>query len=674
MKPQLEFTHRSVPLALLLVCILAYGLQVFGLGFYWDDWPWAWLSHLSGPRGMLEIDALHRPLSGVILWFGALLAGESPLGWQIVNLAFRWLSAAAAFWALRVLWPGQAGRVAWISLLLLAYPGFTQQFVAVNSSRHVLPMAFFFTSLGFMMMGIRQPARYGLYTGVSLCLGLLAMLSTEYYYGLEFIRPVVIWFALDGEQRSARGRLGRTLRCWIAFIGLLAAVFAWRYRVSQAVNYPVTLTRDLSSHPLDTLAQSAKIVLNDFYVVTAAAWSQVIEFPRRADYGLRNLFLYWAVVAGSAAALFVYLSRLKDGPPEGKFWKQAVVLGVFSSLVAGLPFLATGIPVGLNFPADRTLLPFMFGASLLIAGLVDGLLRWKTLKLLLICLGVGLAAGFYLLTSVSYARDWDAQQAFFRQLVARAPGLQPDTALYYIYNISLRNFRSTDNSLSAPLNWIYAPQLASDRLPYIIYDLRLRADHRLPAMQAGLAIEDAYGDFEFSGSTDDLLLIHYAPPACLRVLHPRYDQDNPMLPGELKAILPLTNLDTIVPAPDALAALPSEVFGREPEASWCEYFQQADLARQLGDWAEAARIGELALQLSGAPRNETELAPFIQGYAHVGQWQQAGALTLEALQGNARLAPMLCSLWQELAHSTPDCAEKLAALDAMRGSLGCSVR
>ena len=88
----LQFSPRSVPLALLLLCILTYGLLIFRMGFYWDDWTWIWISHLEGARGLLEIDRLYRPLAGVILWAGSVLAGKSPLAWQGLNLVFRWLT------------------------------------------------------------------------------------------------------------------------------------------------------------------------------------------------------------------------------------------------------------------------------------------------------------------------------------------------------------------------------------------------------------------------------------------------------------------------------------------------------------------------------------------------------------------------------------------------------
>ena len=87
MKPLRNFSYsiRSLPLALLFVGILAYGIHIAWMGFYWDDWPWVWFSNVMGSSGMLKIDIEHRPISGVVLWLGSMLAGENPLGWQIYN-------------------------------------------------------------------------------------------------------------------------------------------------------------------------------------------------------------------------------------------------------------------------------------------------------------------------------------------------------------------------------------------------------------------------------------------------------------------------------------------------------------------------------------------------------------------------------------------------------------
>ena len=55
----------SVPTGLLLLIILAFGVLVSRLGFYWDDWPTAWFHHLQGPGLYWRVFASDRP---VHLW------------------------------------------------------------------------------------------------------------------------------------------------------------------------------------------------------------------------------------------------------------------------------------------------------------------------------------------------------------------------------------------------------------------------------------------------------------------------------------------------------------------------------------------------------------------------------------------------------------------------------
>ena len=47
-----------VPAVLLVLCVLAYGLLIPTLGYYWDDWPYAWINHMFGPGGYPEFVAL----------------------------------------------------------------------------------------------------------------------------------------------------------------------------------------------------------------------------------------------------------------------------------------------------------------------------------------------------------------------------------------------------------------------------------------------------------------------------------------------------------------------------------------------------------------------------------------------------------------------------------------
>jgi len=70
---------------------------------------------------------------------------------------------------------------------------------------------------------------------------------------------------------------------------------------------------------------------------------------------------------------------LKDGEDTHKIlWGyQAIFSGAGLMIFAGIPFWVTGIPLWLDFPWDRTTLPFIPGACLVLVGLVDVLLEPK---------------------------------------------------------------------------------------------------------------------------------------------------------------------------------------------------------------------------------------------------------------------------------------------------------
>jgi hypothetical protein len=66
-------------------------------------------------------------------------------------------------------------------------------------------------------------------------------------------------------------------------------------------------------------------------------------------------------------------------------------------------------------------------------------------------------------------------------------------------------------------------------------------------------------------------------------------------------------------------ALNEYVFGVEPPHEWCWYFEQASLARQQGEWALVADLGDRALELGFYPSDSVEWIPFVQAYAVLGR-------------------------------------------------------
>jgi hypothetical protein len=655
----------STPILLLIIGMLAYGFYLPWMGFYWDDWPWIFRYHQYGPAAIRAIDAEFRPLAGVVLWLGSLFAGESKLGWQIYNFVIRWLGAVTLWWALRQIWPRRKDVAPWVALLFIVYPGFTQQFVSINSSRHLFPLITFFLSWGWMGQAVQR--KDWRLTILSVGSALVTMFTTEYYYGLELVRGVVIWILVTPQAGSLRHKLAATFKVWWPYLLPWIFILTWRFSISHNVNYEVTLVKQLKSSPLVALGWVGSTILRDFGTVTLGAGDKLFSWPIPKIFGPTKTLLYWVLVGAGAIITLIY-TQFSPLQSKNRHWNwHAILVGTFILLVGGLPFLATDLEIKLEFPNDRLILPLILGIGLITISLLD-LISWPALKAGLMATLVGLAVGVHFQNAVSYQRDWDYQAAFFEQLTLRVPGLKAGTALL---SPELPLTYSTDNSLSAPLNWIYGPDTPGEQKTAIIFYLDLRLGTKIPALEpnTGIDLPGVYQDFK--GSTNQAILIYHQPPGCLRVIHPEYDRYYPRMPDEVDVAVEFSNLDQISVNVDPPASLPKHIYDLNQAKGWCHYFQKADLARQQGDWAAVAKIGNQAFKLDDSPNHASERVPFIEAYARTGKWDTARDLTLEALQINRFMDTMLCETWARVAREAEVSEKGAAVIQRTQAELGC---
>jgi len=668
---------------LLFVCILAYGLNVPWMGFYWDDWPWIWFSHVLGPEGMLQIDVEHRPISGVVLWVGTLLSGENPLGWQIYNFVLRLLGALALGWALKKIWPQHRAQITWATLLFLIYPGFGQQFVAVNNSRHLFPLITFFLSIGLMVEGTRNKKRYWLFTSLALLLSLITMFTTEYYYGLELIRPVILWLLIRRDEKQFSQTILPTIKTWLPYLIPLLGIFIWRYTISKGVNYQITLFNELGSSPDLSILQLLWAGIQDIFTAGIGAWFTAFDLPDPALFGSRSRLYYLGIVLISAVSVLLYFiflhtqngdhafHRRADGTRgRDKLWGQeALILGVSALVISPIPFWVTGLDPKLSFPDNRLNLPMIFGACLLLTAFLDLIFKRDSYKVLLLSIIIGFSVGSHNQNAINYRRDWKYQIAFFQQLATRIPDLEAGTAI--LVN-ELPNNRSTDNSLAAPLNWTYAPDYSTGNMPLNMYYIELRFGREATSLE-NTPLTGVYRFFPYESSPDQILVIYHRPPACLRVMDAQRHDYYPLLPSFVKDVLPYSHPDRIIVEVDSPAVLP-EILAKYPQPqNWCYFFEKADLARQREDWKQVAELGDIAFPLDDSPNHASERVPFIEGYAHVGRWERAEELTFEALEINQFMGPMLCETWERIEASTSPSTERDTILEKINNQLDCSL-
>jgi hypothetical protein len=655
----------AVPLYLLAVAVLAYGLLFNQLGFYWDEYVMLWIGKQLGPEGLARYFATNRPYWGMIYQVTVPLIGARPWAWQLLALLLRWFMAVLVWQIVRLAWPKREREALWTAALYLVYPGFVEHFISLMYSHFYIVMSCMLASWMLSLLAARRlAARQSIpLTLGGLLLSFVNLMAMEYFFFLDLARVLFLWVA--GEETNWRARLTRTTKQSWPYLALWIGVAVWRafFFPYQNTNYQYVLVQTLRQNPLDGLWMLVVSLAANLWVALVAVWSQVITQRPLWNTGLRVIVPFIGVVLLTAAITFgiqrAGVGEEDAGRPERKWGWRALVLGLLAALLAGVPFYLVQVFAKFEYPGDRFSLPFMLGASLAFAALF-AVLPGRRWKMVVFSLVMALAAGWQFDVASTYRRDWATQRAFFWQLVWRAPGLQPGTTLV-TNDLPVEYF--SDNTLTAPFNWIYAPDNHAPQMDYMLYFASVRVGRGLPALEPGLPIEQEYLSGSFSGSTDRIVAVQYAPPACLRLLDPDLDPVDRLLPEQMRAAASLSNLALVQPAGGELM----DFYGPEPEHAWCYYFQKADAARQRGDWAEVVRLADEAFALGDYPNSPEERFVFIEAYAHTGNWEHALQLSKQAYKISPEYvrAP-LCRLWQRIeANTTADNAQQSAVNKAL---------
>ncbi len=637
-------------LVILLSAILAYGLILPSLGFYWDDLPMSWIRYQLGTQAMARYFSTNRPVWGLLYQVTTRIFPQVPIYWQVFALFWRIISALLVWGLLHELFPQRARLAFSTALFFLLYPGFNQQWGAYLYSHFFIVLDFFLLSLYAMLRA--QKSRYWLWTALALFLSALNLWMHEYFFTLEAGRLALIWTMLRDQEAQPKPRLRRTLGLWAPYLTVFAAAVLSRLLIFNNQIYEIG-----SEQAGTTLSEALITILTSLWTVTAAAWGQIFHLPHPSADGLRTTALYVAVTLVTAAGVGFALSRPQQAQVQARSGRRrdalwAIGVGIFLLLAAGWPFWLTGVPVSLAYPANRATLSFMLGASLLTAGLLTLLpTRLETGVLIVL---VALASGRQFLWSNDFRRDWNAQKNLFWQMTWRAPGLKPGTIVLMNEELSFY----ADNSLGAALNWIYAPDNHTDRVDYALFYPTNRLDGALIDLTTGLPVRYDYLAGQFSGNTSQTVAFYYHPPACLRLLDPQIDSSNRLIPAEslMREAAVLSRADQILEEP--IARMP-QIYAPEPQHGWCYYFEQADLARQLQDWERVAELGEQAFALEDYPNDPTERFVFIEGYAHRGDWEKALELSQDSYRVSKNvMGPLLCHLWKRLEETTPPSLQK----------------
>jgi hypothetical protein len=648
----------SIPLALLLLCFLSYGLLIPWLGFYWDDWVYTWFGYILGPGGFQKAFANDRPFLSLIYMITTSILGQQPIAWQITGLLAKWGTALLFWFFLRLVWPQKqySFPILMASLFHAIYPGFSQHSISVIYSQAYILYGFFLFSMVCMVLAVRSQIHSVKFTIIAIISAMLCHLSTEYFFGLEFLRPFFLWVLTTNQTQPTLLRLKTTFRSWGIY--LIVSVFYILFRYLQ------TLSPDYQGYEFSIMEGTSRSfswvtigfvqeILSTIQKAGISAWSQtsrLFTFPIEAS----STWLYLSVL-GITFAIILFLGfRFRPENHSSKEFDDqwgifSMVTGLAGILLGRLPSWIAGLPFGLEFPYDRFMLSTGFGASLFMAGLIIFLVKSGKRRIVIMAAILALTVGWNFYISNTFRRDWQNQTEFFKQLSWRIPAITPGTILM-THELPLKYY--SDNSLTAPLNWIYDPDPggSGNQMPYILIYTKIRLGQSLDNILPDQPVHFNFRAFEFNGTTSDTISIYYPVGECLRILDTEFTNGNilPGLPGVYEDIMPLTDLDRIILNPIEPASLPTEIFKTSSQPDWCYYFEKAELARQGRDFKRIVDLANEAESMGLSPKASSELFVFIEGFAYQGLWDKAEELSNLVLETNPEFSRGICQTWKRV--------------------------
>lgn len=656
---RLSATTRQA-LLIAVITFVAYGLLLPLTGFYWDDWPFAWIAKFLGPAEFNPAFMPFRPFLGPIFYFTTSLIPIHPLAWQVSALLIRFLIGITAWWTFNQIFPQRKTLAYLAALLMLVFPGYSQHWVALTHiNQELIPFLFYLLSFGCTFKALRTQKKTD--TIIAVLLQICGIFPTEYFFGIEGFRFFLLFFFFQGNLFE---RFTKTFKVWLPYLLIWVLNAAWLfyyYKFGPYQSYEVAAAQSPNLFYFLTQALDA-LWKAGFYI-----WTQVLVLTfstLRAPASLLTL--------GLIAVSFILLSRflLRSAPAEAinkTFAISLLITGIFGILLGRLPSLAATLPLTLQSSYDRFMISIMLGSVLFVLGMIELFIKNHRTQIIILSALIALGIGQQFFNANIFRRDWQKQGEIYWQMAWRMPALQPNTVLL---THQMPIDYETDLSFTAPINWMYAPDYIRADLPYIfLYTEKRIGGSTLPALEEGISITYPYRTVDFNSNLTNALVIYMPQNGCLRVLDPSRGHakiyDN--IADEFTQAIALSKPSRILANPSQPA---SPMFFPEPERDWCYYFTKAELANQMKDYQTSARLGNEAMASGFKPESPDEWTVFIEAFAMNDEVDKALEVSNFALETDRKTFKAVCKAWEYAQAQGPERSGE--AIASARLSLGCN--
>lgn len=638
---------------LFFVAIACYGIFVPWLGWYYDDWPFAWIAARFGAMEFFPAFLPFRPFLSPIFALTTSLIPASPIPWHIFNIFIRLSLSISAGWTLNQIFPAKKHYGFWISLFMLVFPSFGQQFMSLtHSNQELIPHIFQVLSFGMMASLSRKKFEWNRIFVFSIVFTGIGIFSTEYFLMLEGIRPLIIWIVLKQEIPDIPKRIIVSFSRWFPYLVVLLFNFLWLflyYRSPYYESYSLSVFSSFQENPIIFFLESLRDFLQTFLIIGIKTWTETIDIIGRS---LREFSTYLGLIVSAIVFCAAWIATkssgfIKESISDKKNIRisdasfQAILVGCSLVLLGRVPSWAAGFPLSREFPYDRLIMPMMYGGSLFLIGMVDYFVRNRERQRIIFLVLLSFGAGQQFINSNTYRRSWDIQNNFFQQLQWRIPSMKSGTMLV-THETGIPYV--TDNSLSAAINWLYDPDNSSRDMEYmLVYSKARLYSELLPNLYPDSQIQFGYRTLEFSGRVGDAIVFYFPSEGCLRILDNVISPEEvfPRAPYQLIDLIHISNLSRIQ---NERSTVTHPSFFKDPMAldDWCYFFQKAELARQYHDWLLVTDLYQQALEKNLIGKVKSEYLVFFEGYIRIHDYYNAEVIMKDYLSDGDAAIDGLC--------------------------------
>lgn len=671
---KIKITDKFIPGLLLITCILGYGLLIFKLGYFQDDWNYVFNHFRYGSNGIINfMQHDGRPIGAWIYLTAFPILGYKPVLWHITSLIMRWLTALVLWLIFRSLWPEAKLKNFIATLIFILYPFFTIQPLAVAYLLHWTGYLFYMLSIYFMLKALNKKA--WLFTILALITQAIHLFSLEYFAGIDLLRPVLLWISLTALKTDSKQRLKSTFIHWLPYLAILTTFFIWRGFFYQAAtegrNDPLGV-RALLESPVSAATDITLNAIQDSTLLLISSWSEIIK-PEYVDLRVSANRYIGLISLISFGFYYFALSRYSPSQEDEKNYSaQMLFLGILSLFLGLLPAFAAGFVVHTKIPPwnSRFSLGSLFGAALIITVILEYAITVPRKKWLVTAVLLGLLTGWHLHYTNDFRWAWDKQLDFYTQLTLRAPYIEPGTII--LSDEEFLGFMG-DYPTALSINTIYTQPTRTSSYEVDYWFLPLSEFYnRFDAYLANEEIEIYRANTTFHGNSHQAIVITFHPEhnQCLWILAPT-DRHFKQLPQVIRELTTISSPDLIQNDKSRRGEFIASYLASNPPQDWCSLYTQADLASQFKQWDQVVAVWEFALQADERPENGYEYLPFIKAYAHSDDWDTAIGLTKSAYKLSKGMDSILCVTWQQLENSTSVSPQKDEALATFREIVAC---